>query len=374
MLLRTIAFRWSAPEVVGMRYLALATDYDGTLADDGVVSDDTWAAVKRLRESGRKVLLVTGRELDDLQRVCPAVDLFDRIVAENGGLLYNPAQREEKVAGPSPARGVCPRPHARKVAPLSIGRSIVATWRPHETAVLETIRDLGLEMHIIFNKDAVMVLPSGVNKATGLKAALDELGLSAHSVVGIGDAENDHAFLALCGCAAAVSNALPKLKERAHIVTRGDHGRGVIELIEELLADDLRSVSHSEKHRRAAPRQAEQSRGRVDQDGPLRRNRTVLPPWTVSPTLTSASATRSAGTDTSVREPNLIMPSRCPARTSSSGLSQHTIRRAMAPAICLTRTGRRSARRRGRSRTARCGRNNRRRGRRGTRRDSSAGP
>ena len=49
------------------------------------------------------------------------------------------------------------------------GRCIVATWEPHERHVLETIRDLGLELQVIFNKGAVMVLPSGINKATGLR-------------------------------------------------------------------------------------------------------------------------------------------------------------------------------------------------------------
>jgi hypothetical protein len=104
---------------------------------------------------------------------------------------------------------------------------------------LEAIRDLGLELQVIFNKDAVMVLPSGVNKASGLSAALEELGLSPHNVVGVGDAENDHAFLELCECGAAVANALPMLRARADIPTQGDHGAGVIELIEELLDDDL---------------------------------------------------------------------------------------------------------------------------------------
>jgi hypothetical protein len=128
----------------------------------------------------------------------------------------------------------------REVWPLSFGHVIVATWEPHETTVLEVIRDQGLELQVIFNKGAVMVLPAGVNKATGLSAALHELSLSPHNVVGVGDAENDHAFLSLCECSAAVANALPQLKERADIVTRGDHGAGVVELIEELLADDLR--------------------------------------------------------------------------------------------------------------------------------------
>ena len=80
-----------------------------------------------------------------------------------------------------------------------------------------------------FNKGSVMALPFGVNKASGLMAALAELGIPAHTVVGVGDAENDHAFLAACGCAVAVSNALPSLKAEADIVTVADHGAGVEE-------------------------------------------------------------------------------------------------------------------------------------------------
>src|SRR5438067_12736811 len=87
------------------------------------------------------------------------------------------------------------------------------------------------ELHVIFNKGSVMVLPSGVNKATGLTAALAELGLAPEHTVGVGDAENDHAFLSLCGCGAAVANALPALKEKADLVTRGARGAGVTELI-----------------------------------------------------------------------------------------------------------------------------------------------
>jgi hydroxymethylpyrimidine pyrophosphatase-like HAD family hydrolase len=222
-----------------MRYLALATDYDGTLATHGHVPDDVWDAVRRLRDSGRKVLLVTGRELDDLEKVCPHLELFDRIVAENGGLIYRPATREQVPLAAPPPPAFVETLRERHVSPMSVGRTIVATWEPHETTVLQTIRDLGLEMQVIFNKGAVMILPAGVNKATGLAAALAELELSPHNVVGIGDAENDHAFLSACECGVAVANALPMLKEHADFVTVGDHGKGVVEVSDELLADDL---------------------------------------------------------------------------------------------------------------------------------------
>ncbi len=222
-----------------MRYLALACDYDGTLAHHGQVDADSLAALKRARESGRKLILVTGRQLEDLLTVFPHVELFERVVAENGALLYRPATRETKPLGELPPRKFIAALAARGVAPLSVGHVIVATWEPHETAVVEVIRDLGIERQVIFNKGAVMVLPSGVNKATGLGVALTEIGLSSHNVVGVGDAENDHAFLGMCECAVAVANALPKLKEHADLVTNGDHGVGVIELIDRLVMTDL---------------------------------------------------------------------------------------------------------------------------------------
>src|SRR6185369_9177794 len=146
---------------------------------------------------GRRLLLVTGRTLDDLQRVFPHTDLFERVIAENGAVVHAPGPREVRVLAEAPPAAFVDRLRSRGV-PLDTGRVIVATTEPHETTVIETIRDLGLELQVIFNKGAVMVLPSGVNKATGLLQALGELNLSPHNVVGVGDAENDHAFLAVC--------------------------------------------------------------------------------------------------------------------------------------------------------------------------------
>jgi hydroxymethylpyrimidine pyrophosphatase-like HAD family hydrolase len=164
---------------------------------------------------------------------------FDLVVAENGALLYWPATRAEQILGERPPEAFITALQQRGVVPLSCGRVIVATWHPHEITVVEVIRDLGLELQVIFNKDAVMVLPSGINKATGLGVALDSLGLSPHNVVGVGDAENDHAFLSLCECAVAVANALPMVQERADWTTPHDHGAGVSELIDRIVSNDL---------------------------------------------------------------------------------------------------------------------------------------
>lgn len=222
-----------------MRYHVLASDYDGTLALHGRVDDPTITALESFLATGRRLVLVTGRELPELLDIFPQISLFEWVVAENGALLYHPATRAEKpIASPPPEKFVQTL-RDRGVKPISVGRSIVATWEPHEKTVLATIHDLGLEMQVIFNKGAVMVLPAGVNKATGLTAALKEMRLSPHNVVAVGDAENDHAFFRLCEVSAAVANALPAVKETADYLTVADHGAGVSELIARIVADDL---------------------------------------------------------------------------------------------------------------------------------------
>jgi hypothetical protein len=222
-----------------MRYQVLATDYDGTIARNGVVDAPTIEALEKLLATGRRLVLVTGRELPQLQTTFPRLELFEWVVAENGALLYHPATKEEQVlAEPPPAR-FSEALRANGCEPMSVGRAIVATWEPHQQLVLKTIQDLGLELQVIFNKGAVMVLPAGINKASGLTAALKKMGISPHNAVGVGDAENDHAMLKLCELSAAVTNALPALEETADWVTPGDHGQGVAQLIERMIANDL---------------------------------------------------------------------------------------------------------------------------------------
>ena len=73
-------------------------------------------------------------------------------------------------------------------------------------------------------------------------AGLAAAGAAGLAVAGVGDAENDHAFLESCAVAAAVENALPALKERCDLVLSRDHSAGVVELIDRILADDLQSL------------------------------------------------------------------------------------------------------------------------------------
>ncbi|MBS1954250.1 MAG: HAD family hydrolase [Cyanobacteria bacterium SZAS-4] len=228
-----------------MWFIALATDYDGTVAADGVIDEPTLATLRKFSKSGRKLILVTGRQLKDLLVVCPQLDIFDLVVTENGAVLYFPSTKEERLIASEPPANLVAALTEKKIQPLDVGKCVVATWHPNENIVLETIRSLGLEHQVIFNKGAVMVLPPGVNKASGLEAALKELALSRHNVVGAGDAENDLAFLTACECSVAVANALPSVKEAADITTNGSRGAGVSEVLEMVMNAELEKVNLS---------------------------------------------------------------------------------------------------------------------------------
>jgi len=222
-----------------MRYMGMATDGDGTLTVGGRMAKKTAEALERLSDSGRRLFLVTGeskREFVDF----PHLDLFDGVVAENGATLFFPLTNVEKILcepPPSPLRRAL---RESGVKPLKAGRVVIATKFSQKRLVRRTLEHLGLDYQMIRNRHDLLLLPPGIDKASGLAAALRKLSLPAHRIVGVGDAENDRALLDFCGLGVAVANAVPLLKRHAHLVTSSGAGRGVVELIGRLLHDNLR--------------------------------------------------------------------------------------------------------------------------------------
>jgi hypothetical protein len=223
-----------------MRYLALASDYDETLARHGQLATTTIQALSRFRSTGRKTILVTGREILELQTVCPNLDLFDLIVGENGAVIYNPhCPAEITPLADAPPSQFAIELKKIGVTPLSCGKVIVATLSDQSEAVHATIARLHLDLVMVFNKGSLMVLPKGINKATGLRHALTLLDISPERTWAIGDAENDIDFLTSVNFPAAVANALPSVKSHAVFISEREAGAGVEELIEKILSEDV---------------------------------------------------------------------------------------------------------------------------------------
>jgi hydroxymethylpyrimidine pyrophosphatase-like HAD family hydrolase len=203
-----------------MRFRVLALDYDGTIAENGVLASDVAAAIREAREHGIAVLLVTGRRLDELQRLAGDLRFADAVVAEGGAVvLYPESNRSFSLADP-------PSPELladlrRLEIHAEAGQSIIEAEASLASVFLGLIRDRELPLAILFNRSRLMVLPQSVSKATGLRNALATLRLSGHNAIGIGDAENDHALLGACEVGVAVGWGSPALKAAADVVVDG---------------------------------------------------------------------------------------------------------------------------------------------------------
>jgi hydroxymethylpyrimidine pyrophosphatase-like HAD family hydrolase len=208
---------------------AIALDYDGTLTDTDRPATEALEAVRETRRRGQAVVLVTGRILSELRTVFPAVEgEFDAIVAENGAVLADADGVRDLATPVDPALA---QALTHRDIPVRQGRVLLACDTEHLGAVFEEIARLDLDCQVVRNRAAMMVLPGGVTKGTGLQQALGNLGISRHSTLAVGDAENDHALLEVCELGVAVANAVDALKRRADLVLSTADGAGVAALL-----------------------------------------------------------------------------------------------------------------------------------------------
>ena len=221
-----------------MRYVALAAGFDGTLARDGRCDERCIEALRALAATGRKLILVTGRELRELLEIFPEVRIFDYVVAENGAVMHRPATRESEILAQAPPEILLQELRRRHVTPLTVGSSIVRTVQANEAEVSAALRKLHLDFQLVTNPGALMMLPAGVNKASGVWAALRELGISRHNLVAIGDGENDLALFEFAEHAVAVQNADPLVKRVANRTTQAAYCEGFLEFARDLIATD----------------------------------------------------------------------------------------------------------------------------------------
>ncbi len=218
-----------------MHLIVLACDLDGTLAEGGQVASETWNVLRQAKTAGLSIILVSGRSLDSFAAEGPYAELCEAIVAEDGAVVYFP--RRDTVALPFGRLAPAVLEHLEKLnIPLEQGTAIAATNVPHDEAVLDVLRQVGGGATVEYNRGAVMVLPPGATKGTGLHYALSELGYSPHGVVACGDAENDRSLFEVAEVAVAVANALPNMQALADVVLPQANGAGVQALVQELLA------------------------------------------------------------------------------------------------------------------------------------------
>src|SRR5262245_39612892 len=107
------------------------------------MEEETAEALRRLKGAHFKLILATGETLEDVEHF-PHRELFDGIVAENGGVLWSVASKREKALGPPPPEELLRELKRQGVEPLKTGRVVISTCKPHEKTLRETIIRLGL--------------------------------------------------------------------------------------------------------------------------------------------------------------------------------------------------------------------------------------
>jgi hypothetical protein len=231
-----------------MKFKALACDYDGTLASHDRIPPPTLAALERARARGLRLILATGRTFFELTRVCDRLDLFHAVVAENGGVLYFPAEGricDMAVAPPPPLLAEL----ARQGVPYEAGRVVIGTTRSWEGAVRRALAASGVTMALVPNRASLMLLPQGVSKASGVRHIIRMLGLSARDVLALGDAENDLAMFEACGFSGCPGNAVAEARARADWTFPGDDGAAIAAALDGQIVDGRLALPASPRHR-----------------------------------------------------------------------------------------------------------------------------
>ena len=207
----------------------VAVDLDGTLTTGGAVPAEVRAVFSTLRSDNVRSLLVTGRTRAALDREFPGLtSAFDVVIAENGAVIAS--RNGSRLLAPPIDPAVKQALSGRGIA-VDSGEVLLACDGAQAAAVAEEVGRLGLDSQVIHNRAALMILPAGVSKGTGLRAGLAELGLSAHNTLAVGDAENDLALLDVAEVGVAVSNAVPSLKAHADLVLQEPGKSGIIGLL-----------------------------------------------------------------------------------------------------------------------------------------------
>ena len=230
-----------------MKLSALALDYDGTIATDGVLDPAVRAAIADARRRGVLVVLATGRRMADLQQVAGDLTCFDAVVAENGAVLEFPSGRRV-VIGHSPSPAFFDELRRRGVA-YTAGEAVVEMDARWAAATLDSIRELEQPLILAFNRSRLMVLPQGISKSIGLRHALSALRLSIHNTIGVGDAENDHDLLDACEVGAAVAWGSPALRAVADDVIEGSGPAAVAEYIRRVVGQPRLSAHQMGRRR-----------------------------------------------------------------------------------------------------------------------------
>ena len=235
---------------------AVFFDVDGTLLSRSLhmVPDSAKRALAKLQERGIRILVATGRFIDEYETM-PMQDIpFDGYLVLNGSLILD---KNREILARSPIdpgeMEVLAEIFRGKRIPFALigenGRyinyvddtviktqteiqgivpeiksydgeviyQILAFVPDKQRKLLESILDECLVTS--WNETGVDIVPKGGGKAAGIRTYMESQGLRREEIMAFGDGENDMDMLQLAGIGVAMGNATDSVKEVADYVT-----------------------------------------------------------------------------------------------------------------------------------------------------------
>jgi hydroxymethylpyrimidine pyrophosphatase-like HAD family hydrolase len=211
--------------------VAFVTDFDRTLQrPGGRPTQAARGALRTARALGLRTILVSGREYVELGRLARGFGRWDALVAEDGAVVEAPRGSPPKVFGRRAAVEIRRRLTHHPKLQGDWGEVVYSLARGHRRRLVRMLS--GLPVHVTANVDRLMVVPAGVNKLTGVRVALRQLGLGNRPYAAIGDAENDVEMLKGAALSGTVGNGRPEVRRVADYIAVNRFDRGVREFAE----------------------------------------------------------------------------------------------------------------------------------------------
>lgn len=240
-----------------MKVRAFAIDIDGTLTENGSkVHLQSLSMLRALERSGYRVLFVTGRSSIEAYILAMFLGTTRVAIGENGGVITT-----------SPTEHILLVDKGYSERAYELLRSRITDVRlkpvfPRMTEVvlertfsiddaMDIIRKEGLPVVIVDSMYAYHINHESINKAVGLRVALDNLGISLEECIAIGDSATDIPLFLSCGYSIAIGNADDEVKSMAKVSVKGKNGNGLIEALQYVvdnmveMVDDCNGISSS---------------------------------------------------------------------------------------------------------------------------------
>jgi phosphoglycolate phosphatase len=216
-----------------------AVDIDGTLTENGggMVHLGALAKLRYLEKMGYNVIYVTGRSSVEAYVLAVFGGTTKIAIGENGGVVTI-APQDHRVLG---NKGKCMQGYevlkkaisSVKVKPVFPRMSEVVLLRTFDLKLGQRLLDeYHLPLYLSDSKYAFHINEKGIDKAYGLKEALNMLEVEPNQVVAIGDSETDIPMYDICGYSIALDHAEENVKARADHVVTGKEGAGLVEAID----------------------------------------------------------------------------------------------------------------------------------------------